>query len=204
MYVGVMTNPPEHVTSTAPRPTARRPAVVRHWAAWAAIAATALIAFDMSEGIDASPALAASALVYFGAAVLGTPSTAWTLFLGSVVVIFAAELLGGGDIDPTWVVLALALPLLVYGLRPAALRERGGPAPLQVAGLLAFGGAAALALGAGDDAGAYLVAAGLFGHALWDAHHYRSGQVVVRPFAEFCLVLDALLAATIVAVTVNG
>jgi hypothetical protein len=194
-----MTNPPEHVPSTA-----RRPAVLRHWAAWAAIGATALIAFDMSEGVDVAPALAASALVYFGAAVLARPTTAWAAFFCTVVVIFATELLGGGDLDPTWVVLALALPLLVYGLRPAALRDRHGLPPLQVAALLAFGGAAALALGAGDDMGAYLVAAGLFGHALWDAHHYRIDKVVVRPFAEFCLVLDTLLAATVVAVTVNG
>ncbi|MFI6039466.1 hypothetical protein ACIBBD_36155 [Streptomyces sp. NPDC051315] len=195
-----MTNPPQHVTSTV-----RRPAVLRHWAAWAAIAATALIAFDMSEGADLAPALAASALVYFGAAVLARPSTAWALFFGSVVVIFATELLGGGDVDPTWVVLALALPLLAHGLRPAARRARGGGLPpLQLAALIAFGGSAALALGAGGDVGAYLVAAGLFGHALWDAHHYRTEKVVVRPFAEFCAVLDVLLAAAVVAVTVSG
>jgi hypothetical protein len=204
MYVAAVTNPPEHVSSTAPRPAAQRPAVLRHWAAWAAIGATALVAFDLSEGVDVAPALAASALVYFGAAVLARPSIAWALFFGSVAVVFATELLGGGDVDPTWVVLALALPLLVHGLRPAARRDRDGLPPLQVAAVLAFGGAAALALGAGGDLGGYLVAAGLFGHALWDAHHYRIDQVVVRPFAEFCLVLDTLLAAIIVAVTVNG
>jgi hypothetical protein len=194
-----MTHPPQHVPSVAPRP-----AVLRHWPAWAAAGLTALIAFDMSDGVDLAPALASSALVYFGAAALGRPATAWALFFGSVVVIFATELLGGGDVDPTWVVLALALPLLAYALRPAALRAGGGLPPLQVAALLAFGGAAALALGAGGDLGAYLVAAGLFGHALWDAHHYRIDQVVVRPFAELCLVLDALLAVIIVAVTVTG
>jgi hypothetical protein len=67
----------------------------------------------MSEGIDAAPALAASALIYFGAAALRKPSAVWPLFFGAVVVIFATELLGGGDVDPTWVLLALAVAYLI-------------------------------------------------------------------------------------------
>lgn len=44
----------------------------------------------------------------------------------------------------------------------------------------------------------YLVAAVLFGHAAWDVVHWRADRVVHRPLAEFCAVLDFLLAAGVV------
>jgi hypothetical protein len=46
-----------------------------------------------------------------------------------------------------------------------------------------------------------VVAAGLLGHAAWDVHHHRTGRVVARSLAEFCVVLDTLLAAAIVVAT---
>jgi hypothetical protein len=61
------------------------------------------------------------------------------LFFAACVVVFATEALGGGDVDPTWVLLTLAAPLLAFSLRPGALDAPGG-LPLQVAALLAFGG----------------------------------------------------------------
>ncbi len=47
-------------------------------------------------------------------------------------------------------------------------------------------------------------AAGLAGHAAWDMYHYRVNRIVARSLAEFCFVLDTLLAATIVIVTAWG
>ena len=46
------------------------------------------------------------------------------------------------------------------------------------------------------------MAAGLLGHAAWDAYHHRTNRVVVRSLAGFCLVLDTALAVAIVSVTV--
>jgi hypothetical protein len=60
------------------------------------------------------------------------------------------------------------------------------------------GAAAAIALILSRDAGSYLVAAGLLGHAAWDVYHHRVNRVVVRSMAEFCCVLDTLLAVAIV------
>jgi len=48
-----------------------------------------------------------------------------------------------------------------------------------------------------------LVAAGLLGHAAWDAYHHRVNRVVVRSLAEFCLALDTALAVVIVIVTMR-
>jgi hypothetical protein len=174
--------------------------LLRRWPTWVAIGLTVLLWLDQSEGVDLAPALAGSALVYLAAAILRKPSAAWALFFGAAAVIFATEALGGG-VDATWVLLGLAFPLLAYGLWSAATRADGGLL-YQAIAMVGFGAAAALALGASAAVGAYLVAGGLFGHAAWDAYHYRANKVVVRSFAELCLVLDALLAVVIVIATV--
>ncbi len=67
--------------------------------------------------------------------------------------------------------------------------------------MAAFGAAAAMALGVTATVGAYFVAGGLLAHAVWDAYHYRINKVVARSLAEFCLVLDTIVAAVIVIVT---
>jgi hypothetical protein len=103
--------------------------------------------------------------------------------------------------EPTWGILAGAVALLAYGLLRGAGRPGHG-LPLQTLGLLGFGAAAAAALVITPELGAYLVAAGLLGHAAWDLHHHRTNRVVVRSLAEFCLVLDTALAVAIVVVTV--
>ena len=52
--------------------------------------------------------------------------------------------------------------------------------------------AAAIAIIVDTEAGAYLVSAGLLGHAAWDVYHHRLNKVVVRSMAEFCCILDTL------------
>jgi hypothetical protein len=118
----------------------------------------------------------------------------------TLVVITVARLLEE-RFEPTWVILAGAGALLIYGLLRGAGRPGHG-LPLQAVALLGFGAAAAAALPITPELGAYLVAAGLLGHAAWDFHHHRTNRVVVRSLAEFCLVLDAALAVAIVMVTV--
>lgn len=43
------------------------------------------------------------------------------------------------------------------------------------------------------EVGRYLVAAGLLGHAAWDAVHWHADKIVARSFAEWCAVLDIAL-----------
>jgi hypothetical protein len=128
-------------------------------------------------------------------------AAAWPLFFATAVVITVARL-ADDRFEPTWVILASAVALLIYGL----LRGAGHPGyrlPLQTVALLGFGAAAAAALMITPELGAYLVAAGLPGHAAWDAYHHRLNRVVVRSLAEFCLALDAALAVVIVIVTMR-
>jgi hypothetical protein len=172
----------------------------RRWATLAGLGFASLVGFDLASGVELAPVLAASAAVYLGAAALRRPAAAWPLFFATVVVITAARLLED-RLEPTWVILAGAVALGVYGLLRGAARPGYG-LPLQTVALLGFGAAAGAALVVNPELGAYLVAAGLLGHAAWDAYHHRVNRVVVRSMAEFCLVLDTALAAAIVTVTV--
>ncbi|MGH8175411.1 MAG: hypothetical protein ACREV5_04010 [Steroidobacter sp.] len=172
------------------------------WPTLAAIGFAGFVAFDMSSGVELAPILAASGLVYLGAAALQKPSTAWLLFLATVVVITAASI-GVTDFNATWVLLGLSALFVGYGLIRGAVRPTTG-LPLQTVAMVAFGGSAAIALLVNEIVGAYLVAAGLLAHAGWDFYHHRANKVVVRSLAEFCFVLDTALAAAIVIVTVRG
>ena len=174
--------------------------VRRRWPTLAGLGFAAVIAVDLVSGVELAPVLAASAAVYLGAGALQRPTAAWPLFVATAAVITVARLLEDG-FEPTWVILAGAVALLVYGL----LRGAGRPGyglPLQTVALLGFGAAAGTALLVTPTLGAILVAAGLLGHAAWDAYHHRINRVVVRSLAEFCLALDTALAVAIVLVTV--
>jgi hypothetical protein len=186
--------------STLPTTSQPQSLLRRRWPTLAGLGFAALIAVDLMSGVELAPVLAASAAVYLGAAALRRPAAAWPLFFATAAVITIARLLED-RFEPTWAILAGAVALLVYGLLRGATRPGYG-LPLQTLGLLGFGVAAGAALVITPELGAYLVAAGLLGHAAWDLHHHRTNRVVLRSLAEFCLVLDAALAVAIVIVTV--
>ena len=172
------------------------------WPTLAGIALAVFVALDAPDGGELAPILAASGLVYLGAAALRKPSAAWPLFFGTFVVITASRL-GGIGLYATWILLGVAVFFAAYGLLLGAAQPFGG-LPLQTMAMAGFGGAAAIALIVSGAAGAYLVAAGLLGHAAWDVYHHRVNKVVSRSMAEFCMVLDTLLAIAIVIVTAQA
>ena len=188
-------------TEQIPHTTTTTSRLRKRWPTIAGVVLAAFIGYDLVGGADLAPVLAASGLVYLGAAALGRPSAAWPLFLGTFAVITVNEIVGGPD--PAWTFLVLAVPLAAYGLVRGRGRDRSG-LPLQGLAMvgLAIGVAGALLIG--GTFGAYLVAAGLLGHAAWDVYHHRINRVVVRSMAEFCVVLDTLLAVAILVTTVRG
>lgn len=153
----------------------------------------------LAEGADLAPLLAASGFVYLGAAALRRPGAAWPMFWLTFVVIGISKVAGGPD--SVWVLLGLAALFAVYGLVRGAARDREG-LPRQAVAMAVVGAAAAVTLVVGGDLGGYLVAAGLLGHAGWDAYHHRTGKVVTRSMTEFCFVLDTLVAIAMVVVIV--
>ncbi|MGW2095197.1 hypothetical protein [Promicromonospora sukumoe] len=123
----------------------------------------------------------------------------WPVLLG--LALLALTIAGGVSGLPPWLILLVALVYPVVGLLRRSIRGRS-MLLLQAAGLVVFAGVGVLAtVLAGQDTGAYVVAAGLVGHAVWDAFHHRAGAVVWRWYAETCVVYDVLLAAAVVAAT---
>ena len=98
---------------------------------------------------------------------------------------------------PTWILPLVALSYLVFGAARGGLR-RPGVLGLQTVGLLGFTALALVALFVDPDVGQYVVAAGWFGHAGWDFAH-RDGTVVPRWYVDFCVPVDLLVAASLVA-----
>jgi hypothetical protein len=60
-----------------------------------------------------------------------------------------------------------------------------------------FGGLAFIAIAAGSQIGSTLVAAGLLAHTVWDVIHLRARAIVAPSLAEWCAVLDTLIAVGI-------
>ncbi|WP_194815252.1 hypothetical protein [Nocardia sp. XZ_19_385] len=167
----------------------RQWAPARRWPTLAAIAFAALTAHDLATGVDLAQIIAASAMIYLGAAALGRQSVAWPLFFGTFIIITVAKIAG---LDSTAVLLVLAVPVAVY----AVIKHRD--ITVQGLAMLAFGAVALTALVVNEQLGAYLVAAGLLGHTAWDIYHLRANRVVSQSLAEFCAVLDTLLALAVI------
>jgi hypothetical protein len=174
---------------------------LQHWPTLAGIALAAFVAHDMARGSELAPILAASGLVYLAAAALGKPSSAWPLFLITFAVI-TVDSAGWVDVNATWILLGLAGLFVGYDLLRGVAHPASG-LPLQTIAMIACGVAAACASLVDGMVGAYLVAAGLLAHAAWDVYHHWTNKVVVRSMAEFCFVLDTLLAVAIVIVNVR-
>jgi hypothetical protein len=170
------------------------------WPTILGIATAVAVTLNLSDGADLAPALAAMAVIYLAAAAVRRPSAAWPLFIGALTVILAIEALVG-DRAATWAFIGLAVPLMAYTVSSRTTRA-DRTLRSQAIAVIGFGVVAAIALRPSDDVGAYLVAAGLAAHAVWDAYHHWANKAVVRSYAEFCCVLDALLAAAIVILTV--
>jgi hypothetical protein len=176
------------------------------WPTAVGLGFAAFVALDMfrgtEQGGDLAAVVAASGLVYLAAAALEKPSSAWPVFFLSVIAITLAKM-GFIGFDATWLLFGLAVLFVAYGLLRGVTRPAGG-LPLQMIAMVCFGAIAAIALMLHRDLGAYLVAAGLLGHAAWDVYHHWANKVVVRSMAEFCFVLDTALAVAIVIATLRA
>lgn len=128
----------------------------------------------------------------------------WPVLVGLLLLVGTLAGAGAGAGVPTWLVFAMALVYPVVGLLRNSIRGRS-MVLLQAAGLVVFAGISLLAaVLVGQDTGAYVLAAGLLGHGVWDAFHHRANAVVWRWYAETCVVYDVLLAAAVLASTLGS
>jgi hypothetical protein len=178
------------MTNAAPTATPR--GVFRKvWPAAAGAAVAVATALGETSSADFAPIVTASGFVYLGAASLQKRTSDWPFFLLSFVIVTAGFMVPG--IDASWLMIVIALGLAAFGLSRGAIRPRWG-LPLQALAMVAFAGTALVAVQINETLGGVLVAVGLFAHAVWDVAHHRADRVVTRSVAEFCFVLDTVLA----------
>ncbi|MFC7616651.1 hypothetical protein ACFQV2_27525 [Actinokineospora soli] len=179
--------------------TTRTHPLLRRWPTAAGIALAAGMAVGMAGHAEVAPVVAASGFVYLGAAALGRRDAAWPVFGVSFVLIALGNVVAG--FDPTWWMVGVGAALVAYGAVRGALRPTWGM-PLQTGAMVVLGAIAVTAAATGAAWAGLLVAAALLAHAGWDVHHHRTERVVSRSMAEFCAVLDTLLALAVLVVTV--
>lgn len=139
----------------------------------------------------------ACAAIYVLAAVTARPRSAWIGFAASFPLIGL-----GGVLHNPWIALAsiglVTAVLIVVGLARGTWKTR--PYRRQLIGMAVFAVIAVAAAAAAPLAAGIVLIVGLLGHAAWDVWHHLKRAVVARPYAEFCAVLDFVL-AVVIAVT---
>jgi hypothetical protein len=107
-----------------------------------------------------------------------------------------------GSVDPVFVLTVIALLVLIWSVADGQLRR---DRTLQVQAL-GFGGFAVVSFAAlailtqEPTIAGYLVAAAWLAHGIWDLVHLKLDRVVARSFAEWCAVIDMLIAVQLVLV----
>jgi hypothetical protein len=191
--------------TTVEAPPAATPATtaarsVRHrWPAVLGLALAALSLSDYDGGTELATVLTIAAAGYLLVAVLGRTAATWPLAFALTAVVVALRVL---DVEPVPVLAAVAAVAAVAALASGRLRH-DALRLAQIPVAAACAATALVAVGVGPDAGALLVAAGLLGHAAWDAVLWRRNRVIARTFTEWCGVLDLTLGAGILALTLT-
>jgi hypothetical protein len=157
----------------------------------------------MTDASRSNPHLSA------GGAVIRALRRWWPALLGLTSVALLIDIQPWRPSNPTTVILpGLAVAYLLLGAIRRQFR-RPGVLRLEIVGLVLFAGCAVLAVFVAPQAGHYIVGAGWIGHAAWDvAHHrnlsrHRAVGVVPRGYAEFCIVVDFLIGASLIAAPVT-
>jgi hypothetical protein len=188
---------PEPTSAERRRPVEALEALARRWpTALGVVVFLAAVALGGSDGTaDAvsgyAEFLPLLPLLYLIIHQIGKPRATWPVLMGGLVLVFVLQV--QDTVSQPVVLVALSLALLVWGA------IRGTPYGravfgAQAVGASVFSGLALVGLAVDADLGRYLVAAGWFFHGVWDFVHVRLDKVVSRSFAEWCGVVDVLVA----------
>jgi hypothetical protein len=182
------------MTSTTPVRTGPSPWLIRRWPTALALVMSALT-FGGSESADKvaslSDALVLLQLGYLVVAKVQRRRASWPGIAAGFTTIIALRALD--VITPAAVLSAAALIVLIWGAADGQL-HRPGAFQVQALGMLGFGAVALAGLVMDPDLGRYLVAVGWFLHGVWDFVHLKLDRVVARSHAEWCGVLDVVIA----------
>lgn len=170
--------------------------VLRRWPTAVAVGMTVLLSggSGAEEVASLAQVLPLLPLLYLVVAKLGRPRASWpvlVILLGGYTLLRALDL-----VAPAAVVTVLALAVLAWGAFDGAFSERAFRA--QALGMAGFGAIALAGLIVEPDVSRYVVAAGWLFHGIWDFVHLRKRAVVSGSYAEWCGVVDVLIAADLI------
>jgi hypothetical protein len=134
-------------------------------------------------------------LLYLAVAASGRQRWTWPFLVASVPFLFLAQLQPW--VPPVVVLAAVAVGAVAWGAGHGLHHEHDFR--LQIAGMVVFGAFAVVALLVNVDVARYVLAAGWFGHAVWDWVHLSRKRVVEPSYAECCGTIDVLAAVGLVA-----
>ena len=184
-------------------PTPRAKAVVtalgRRWPTALALASAAFILAGNPSGETVgrlAEVLLFLPLLYLVVSTLRRPALTWVVLIVGVGVTSGLQALGWVDMPVA--LLAAALAATIWGGTHRRFGD-GSYFTVQVVGMVAFGAVALIATAVDPTASRYLVAAGWLAHGCWDFVHLWRDRVVSRSYAEWCGVVDVLVAAQLVA-----
>jgi hypothetical protein len=168
-------------------------ALLRRWPTVLGVGVAALTLSDFDDGREFAIVLLIASLGYLAIAVLERPQATWWVLIGLLAGVVCLRLL---NIAPGPVLAVAAVVMTIVGLVRGSLRRLWLPA-LQAPATLIFGAVAFIAIAAGSQVGSTLVAVGLLTHTVWDLVHLRARAIVSPSLAEWCAVLDTLIAVGI-------
>jgi hypothetical protein len=166
---------------------------------WPTLLAVAVVAPTLGPSTPQEVRGLASAMLllplwYLVIGAVGRRRWTWGVLVGSIVLYTALRF--ADRVEPAFVLLALGLAAVAWGAIRGRFRQPSFL--LQVAGLVAWAAIALAALVLAPEMARYVVAAGWFAHGLWDLAHHRADAGVTRSAAEWCGVVDVLIAAQLV------
>ena len=191
---------PQARTSTA----VGRPRLVDRWPTALAlvfVVGSLLLIVRLDREVELfGPLVVMMAGIYMMAYAIGRPWTAWIslVVLGGVMsVLQVLDLTEVLPVDPT-----VGMPIVVVLLWLWAVARRrytdGRLFARQTAGMVGFGAVTLVCTAVAPQVGIALIGAGFLAHAIWDVYHFRANQVVNRPYAEYCGVIDFIVGPALI------
>ncbi|WP_206037267.1 hypothetical protein [Rhodococcus sp. BL-253-APC-6A1W] len=171
---------------------------------WPALLALALVGPDVvaaalgEKGGSAQflgEALPMLALIYLIMAKIGNRKITWPVVVLVTGTVAVTEVTG--IMAPSTLLVGASLVLLVWVMSTGEIDSTPNMR-LQAVGIVFFCGVALAGLAVDPTVGVYVIATGWFLHGMWDFVHIWRDRVVSKTFAEWCGVLDVLIAAQLV------
>lgn len=130
-------------------------------------------------------------LLYVVMAKLEKRRATWPLLVTGIAMVFVLRMVEVIPMAAVW--WAIALVVLVWGAFDGHL-AKSGTLRVQALGMLVFGGLGLIGLVIDPEVARYLIAAGWLFHGVWDFVHLVRDKVVARSFAEWCGIVDIVVA----------